>query len=279
MISAQGLIRRAERTLRLLDSDNSEKPVAFQIFGNDPSAMADAARICQDFGADIIDINMGCPVKKVLRNGAGCALLDDPDNVKRIIAAVKNAITVPLTIKMRLGMEKARQTYIEIAKIAECEGADAICLHPRTRTEFFRGDIDIDALKKLKDSVSVPVIGSGNLFSTTDVTRMLEYTGCDAVMIARGALGNPFIFEELRNPDYDGKTIVDIRHVIEEHVELFSRIVSEKVCHREMKKHMLWYTKGFPSSSSFRQKVVTTDNLVEMMSVVGEYFDAMALEQ
>jgi nifR3 family TIM-barrel protein len=280
MISAQGLVRAGKKTIHLLKSDEKEKPITFQIFGSDPRALAKAAKICEDYGADIVDINMGCPVKKVIRNGAGCALLNNPEKVKNIIASVRSAIDIPLTIKLRLGMDNENLSYLEISKIAQVEGADAICLHPRTKNQMFKGEIDIEALKMLKENVDIPVIGSGNLFDVNDVEDMFEKTGCDAVMIARGALGHPFIFKKLidtldKNEEFTPPSILQIKRIILKHIEYFLRYYPEKVCHKEMKKHMVWYTKGFEGSSSFRKKVVTTKDLNQMTKLLEEYFESL----
>jgi nifR3 family TIM-barrel protein len=283
MISTEGLIRHGKKTRDLLISDEKEKPVSYQIFGSDPERMAEAARICEQYGADIVDINMGCPVKKVIKNGAGSALMAEPQRVGEILKSIRQAITVPLTIKMRLGLTGGTD-YLEISKIAEAEGVDAICLHPRTRGQHFKGDIDLDALRKLKESVSIPVIGSGNLFTVKDVSNMFIKTGCDAVVIARGALGNPFIFKDLIHilaadpykplPEWAGQvkpSKSDLREVILKHIDHYLEYYPEKVCHRELKKHMIWYTKGLSGSSDFRKRIVTTKDLREMITMVEEY--------
>ena len=283
MISAQGLIRNGDKTKVLLRSNKNEKPVSYQIFGSDPYSLAEAAKICEAYGADIIDINMGCPVKKVIKNGAGCALLDDPKRVCAILKSVRSAINIPLTIKIRLGMGDARRSYLEVSKVAQSEGVDAICLHPRTKNQHFKGDVDLDALKLLKASVSIPVIGSGNLFNLSDVNKMFEYTRCDAVMIARGALGNPFIFSELIDKLGDdpytlnegSPVTVDrarIKDVIMKHVDLFLKHCGTTSCHREMKKHMIWYTKGLLGSASFRKRIVVTNDIQKMLQQVEEFF-------
>jgi len=275
MISAQGLIRKGKNTKALLLSNEKEKPVSYQIFGTEPLAMRSAAIICEDYGADILDINMGCPVKKVILNGAGCALLDELEKVRDILREVRKSIKIPLTIKLRLGMGNDKKNYLKVAEIAESEGVDAICLHPRTKNQQFKGDIDISALKKLKESVKIPVIGSGNLFSADDARNMLEKSGCDAVMIARGALGNPFIFRELIEGTSEPITNLKRLNVIKRHVAHFLQYYSKEECHREMKKHIIWYTKGISASSSFRKKVVTTNDIDEMMTNLEEFLEGV----
>lgn len=277
MISAQGLLRRGRKTLELLKSDDREKPVAYQIFGSDPQVMAEAAVICQELGADIVDINMGCPVKKVLKNGAGCALLDYPEKIRDILKSVRSAIKIPLTIKMRLGMESNNQTYLDVGKIAQDEGVDAVCLHPRTKNQAFKGDVDLNSLKKLKERLSIPVIGSGNLFNAGDALNMIEATNCDAVMIARGALGNPFIFKELighAGGDFINVPVqsLELKETILKHIEYFLEFCPQELCHREMKKHLIWYTKGQDGSANFRKLIVSTKDLSEMMATLYEYF-------
>jgi nifR3 family TIM-barrel protein len=297
MISAEGLVRDSKRTKAFLISDEREKPVAYQMFGSNPESLKVAAKILADYGADIIDLNMGCPVKKVIKNGAGCALLSEPEKVRNILSSIRKSINIPLTIKIRLGMNPGDLSYLKIAEIAQDEGVDAICLHPRTKNQQFKGDIDLDALKRLKESVTVPVIGSGNLFNVNDVKNMFKKTGCDAVMIARGAFGNPFIFKDIidnLSPDpYKSDVLkskeqssflsdealhrqrkLQIKEVILKHVEYFLEYYPAHVCHKEMKKHMIWYTKGFEGSADFRKKVVVTNDLDEMLLVVEDFFAA-----
>ncbi|MFC1856280.1 tRNA dihydrouridine synthase DusB [Thermodesulfobacteriota bacterium] len=286
MVSAQGLIRDGKKTKALMISDEREAPVSYQIFGSDKRALSYAAKRCEEYGADIIDLNMGCPVRKVIKNGAGCALLNEPEKVQEIFKSLRKSISVPFTIKLRLGMAKNdSDSFLEIAKIAQGEGVDAICLHPRTKNQQFKGEIDLDALKLLKQSVSIPIIGSGNLFTVKDVHKMFVESNCDAVMIARGALGNPFIFEDIietlkddpyrKECDPVEKDPADmksrIKDAILKHVEYFLEFYTEDMCHREMKKHMIWYTKGLTGSSSFRKRVVVTRDLKEMLELVTEF--------
>ncbi len=197
MVSVNGLVRGAERTCRYLDGASEDRPLGVQIFGAEAEIMAAGARIATDRGADLIDINMGCPVKKVVRAGAGSALLKDPAKVGRIVSAVRRATSLPLTVKIRAGWRRSVVNAIEIARIAEAEGADAVIVHPRTADQGFSGRADWSIIRAVKDALGIPVIGNGDIRRAADVGRMMTATACDGVMIGRAALGNPWIFQEI----------------------------------------------------------------------------------
>ena len=199
MVSVNGLVRGAERTCRYLDGASEDRPLGVQIFGAEAEIMAAGARIATDRGADLIDINMGCPVKKVVRAGAGSALLKDPAKVGRIVSAVRRATSLPLTVKIRAGWRRSVVNAIEIARIAEAEGADAVIVHPRTADQGFSGRADWSIIRAVKDALGIPVIGNGDIRRAADVGRMMTATACDGVMIGRAALGNPWIFQEIIN--------------------------------------------------------------------------------
>jgi nifR3 family TIM-barrel protein len=199
MVSANGVVRNGTRSLELVNSSADERPLAIQIFGDDPQQLADTAKLLEE-RAELIDINCGCPVNKVIRSGAGSALMREPARIGKIVATVRKAVSVPLTIKIRAGWDHATLNYLEVARIAATEGADAITLHPRTRSQGFSGKADWALIGDLKAELDIPVIGSGDILTAADAERMLSETGCDAVMIGRGGYGNPWLIRNILRP-------------------------------------------------------------------------------
>lgn len=260
MISDMGLIHEQEKTLKLADISGEEKPIAVQIFGSEAEAMVRAAQKVEAMGADIIDINMGCPAPKIVKNREGAALMLDLPRARSIIRAVVNAVKVPVTVKMRKGWDDSSINYLELAAIAEEEGAKAITLHARTRMQFYSGRADWESIKTLKKNVSVPVIGNGDIWTAEDAKRMLEETGCDAVMIARGALGNPFIFREAVALIEEGKKIPppspeEKIETAKKHLQLACLFKGEEVAVREMRKHLACYVKGMKGAARIREEI------------------------
>jgi len=225
MVSVNGLVRGAERTCRYLDGASEDRPLGVQIFGAEAEIMAAGARIATDRGADLIDVNMGCPVKKVVRAGAGSALLKDPAKVGRIVSAVRRATSLPLTVKIRAGWRRSVVNAIEIARIAEAEGADAVIVHPRTADQGFSGRADWSIIRAVKDALGIPVIGNGDIRRAADVGRMMTATACDGVMIGRAALGNPWIFQEI----IDGWPVLRQQGSLGEARVDFARMVSASI--------------------------------------------------
>jgi nifR3 family TIM-barrel protein len=256
MVSVNGLVREGAKTLALLKSTPEDRPLGIQLFGDTPESLAEAARMIEGYG-DLLDINMGCPVRKVVGTGAGSALLKEPARIAAIIRAVRGVTGLPLTVKIRSGWQCGDDTYREIGRIAEAEGCDAITLHPRSRSQMFSGQAAWDQLGELKESVSIPVIGSGDLFTAGDCLRMLRETGCDGVMIARGALGAPWIFRQVAELAERGTCtpVTNLQRVeaMRLHLELFCREAGEAVAVREMKKHVGWYARGFAGASEIRR--------------------------
>jgi len=257
MISNMGLFYRQQRTLQMADVRAEPAPVAAQIFGSEPDIVARGAALLQELGASLIDINMGCPTPKVVKNGEGAALLLDLPRAARIIRATVKAVTVPVSVKMRKGWNPGESTFLELGRIAENEGASAVALHGRSRQEFFSGQADWQAIAELKKSLRIPVIGNGDIWKAADAARMVEETGCEAVMIGRGALGNPFIFRETAalledgnepaKPGPEERIAAAIRHL-----ELACRYKGEAVAVREMRKHLSWYTRGLRGAAQIR---------------------------
>ncbi len=258
MVSVNGLVREGEKSFDLVRSIPADRPLGIQLFGDEPACMAEGARLVAEYG-DLIDINMGCPVRKVVNSGAGSALLRDPARVREIIRAVRRVTNLPLTIKIRTGWDAADLTFLKVALIAEGEGCDAITLHPRSRAQMFEGHADWAKIAELKEAVAIPVIGSGDLFTAEDAVAMLSQTGCDGVMFARGGLGNPWIFREAlalmagRKPV--PPTPAERLAVALRHLELFVGLAGDRVAVREMRKHLSWYVRGLPGAARFREAI------------------------
>jgi nifR3 family TIM-barrel protein len=275
MVSVNGLVREGAKSFSLMKSIPGDRPLGVQLFGDDPELLAEGARLAADFG-DLIDINMGCPVRKVVGSGAGSALLQAPDRVRAIVASVRRATKLPLTVKIRSGWSAASTNYLEIGRIAAGEGADAVTLHPRTRAQMFEGRSDWSQIGELKRALTIPVLGSGDLFTAADVTAMLSQTGCDGVMIARGALGNPWIFREALALQSGRESLpptpAERREVAGRHLELFVAEAGERVAVREMRKHLCWYARGVPGAAQFRGRVNQIEGRTELLSAMDEFF-------
>jgi nifR3 family TIM-barrel protein len=275
MVSAQGLIRNGKNTLTLLQSGPGDRPLGIQLFGEDPVALAEAARRVEGL-CDLIDINMGCPVRKVVAGGAGSALLRKPTLVSEILRAVRSATILPLTIKIRTGWSSSETSFLEISRIAESEGCDAITLHPRTRAQMFTEHADWDKLRELKQSSGVPIIGSGDIFSANDIVEMFEQTGCDGVMIARGALGNPWIFRETAdilaggNPRQPTRT--ERFSTVTKHLDALQELYGKQTAVCEMRKHLSWYVKGFPGAARFRARINTIVEMEPFQEAIETFF-------
>lgn len=273
MISDMGLIYGQVRTRRIADTTDEKRPIAVQIFGSDPETLSRAALIVQELGADIIDINMGCPTPKIVKNGEGAALMLDIPKCRRIIRQIVNAVQVPVTVKMRKGWDESNITCLELARTAQEEGASAVTLHPRTRMQFFSGRADWEMIKRVKEAVQIPVIGSGDVHTAQDAQLMLEITGCDAVMIGRAAMGNPFIIRETVELLTNGKvlpppTAEERLEVALRHLDLAIKYKGEWVAVREMRKQLTWYIKGRPGAAQIRTMInqaTTREEIIEIM--------------
>lgn len=275
MVSVNGLVREGQKSFDLARSTADDRPLGVQIFGEEPEVMGEGAALVAEYG-DLIDINMGCPVRKVVGSGAGSALLREPLKVAAIIRAVRRRISLPLTIKIRSGWQGGEENYLEIAAIAEAEGCDAITLHPRTRSQMFSGRAAWEQIAEVKGRLAIPVIGSGDLFTPQDVATMLTETGCDAVMLARGAMGNPWLFRDTRRLlSGDAVALPSPAERLEVslfHFELLVRFSGEKVAVREMRKHVSWYAKGLPGVAVFRSEVNRIDEGERFVTTIEEFF-------
>jgi tRNA-dihydrouridine synthase B len=257
MVSGSGLVRRTEKTFRYLSSSPEDRPLGVQLFGYDPDTLAAAARIAEEGGADLLDVNMGCPVKKVARTGSGASLMRDPERVAAILRAVRKASILPLTVKIRAGWNARLINALEIGRIAEDCGVDAVTLHPRTADQGFGGRSDWGLIAALKERLRVPVIGSGDVRSPEDADRMFRETGCDGVMVGRGALGNPWlignILLHLSGSGFSVPSLSAREGIIRRHLTLAIDFYGEKIGARDFRKHLLWYTKGLRDGARFRQ--------------------------
>ena len=274
MISANGLFYGGSGTEGLLFSRAEERPLGVQLFGEDPQRLADAARQVEP-AADLIDLNCGCPVKKVVGSGAGSALLREPAKIAAIVGAVRKATSRPLTIKLRSGWDAGCRNFLEVARLAVTEGVDAITLHPRTRCQMFGGKADWSDIARLKASVPVPVIASGDIFTADDALAVIGQTGCDAVMVARGGYGNPWlirqIVERLAGRNEVPPTPAERLRCAGEHLELFLAIYGPARTLAHMRKHLCWYTHGLPSATGFRQRINQTRTLIEMQDLLADF--------
>ena len=270
MVSVNGLVREGVKTLALLKSSPEDRPLGIQLFGDKPDDLAEAARMVEGYG-ELIDINMGCPVRKVVGTGAGSALLQEPLKIAAIVRAVRAATTLPLTIKIRSGWHCGDNVFQEVGRIAEAEGCDAITLHPRSRSLMFSGHADWSHLREMKAALSIPVLGSGDLFTPEDCLRMLRETGCDGIMIARGSLGAPWIFRQVNELQETGQyspiTTIERADTIEQHLHLFIEEMGEAVAVREIKKHIGWYAKGFAGASEIRRTANYAQSLEDITSL------------
>ncbi len=284
MISANGLIRAGRNSEALLHRTAADHPLGVQIFGDDPQVLAKAAAQVEECG-ELIDLNLGCPVKKVVRSGAGSALMREPNQVARIVAAVRSAVRCPLTVKIRSGWDADSVNYLEIGRIVEAEGADALTLHPRTRSQGFTGKADWSQIRNLKQALQIPVIGSGDINTPGDARRMLQETGCDAIMLGRGCYGNPWLIEnilagaETLRPQQPGprQRLVAVRA----HVDLFVSHFGDERAHREMRKHLCWYSRGLPGAAAYRTGINQTHSFADLWQVTESFFlkAAEALER
>ena len=259
MVSAKAIYYNNKNTKELLTIDKNEGPVSLQLFGSEPKLMAEMAKRIEEIPFDILDFNMGCPVPKVVNNGEGSALMKNPVLAGHIIEAMANAISKPVTVKIRAGFDAEHINAVEIAKIAENSGAAAITVHARTREQYYSGKADREIIRLVKEAVTIPVIGNGDIDCYESAKHMLEYTGCDGVVIGRGAEGNPWIFEELNAKyaglDYNKPSLEEVKEMIMRHARMLIDYKGEYIGIREMRKHAAWYTAGFKGASKLRGRL------------------------
>lgn len=277
MVSAKALYYGNKNTEPLLATDERERPVSVQIFGSEPELMGEMAKKLEEKSCfDAVDINMGCPVPKIVNNGEGSALMKNPELAGKIIKSVSSAISLPLTVKIRKGFTEETQNAVEMAQIAEANGAAAIAVHGRTREQYYSGTADWEMIRKVKEAVKIPVIGNGDVFEPEDAMRLYEETGCDGIMIARGAKGNPWLFKRIVHY-MDTKELLpkpqlsDVVAMILRHGEMMVQFKGEYIGIREMRKHVAWYTVGYPASSKLRNLVNQVETLEQLKQLMTEY--------
>lgn len=275
MVSAKAILYNNKNTDKLLEVDPRERPVAVQLFGSAPEILSRMAARIEDGPYDFIDINMGCPVPKVVNNGEGSALMRNPKQVEAILTAMVKALKKPVTVKFRKGFNDREVNAVEIAKIAESCGVAAVAVHGRTREQYYSGTADWDIIRQVKEAVSIPVIGNGDIFTPEDGKRMLEETGCDGLMVARGAKGNPWIFKRLTHYLDTGEllpppTKEEKKEMILRHARMQVELKGEYQGIREMRKHVAWYTAGCPGSSALRNDVNLVETLAELEELIEE---------
>lgn len=278
MVSAKGIYYDNKNTEALLQVLDEERPVALQLFGSDPHLMAEMAKKIEHRNFDILDINMGCPVPKVVNNNEGSALLKNPKLVGQIVSEVSKAISKPLTIKIRKGFGNDDCNAVEIAKVIEANGAAAVAIHGRTREQYYTGKADWDVIKAVKEAVSIPVFGNGDVTSPELAKKMLEYTGCDGVMIARGVRGNPWLFGQIKHYLNTGElldkpTIEEVVATIKRHARLQIQYKGEYLGIREMRKHVAWYTTGYKESAKLRNQVNEVSTLEGLDVLLDSYLE------
>lgn len=275
MVSAKALLYKNKNTKPLLETRVEEAPIAVQLFGSDPDIMTEMALQLEEGPYDIIDVNMGCPVPKIVNNGEGSALMKNPKLAEQILSSMAKRLHKPLTVKFRKGFYDAEVNAVEFAKMAESCGVAAIAVHGRTREQYYSGKADWDIIRQVKEAVSVPVFGNGDIFTPEDAKRMKEETGCDGLMVARGAKGNPWIFSRITHYLETGELLPppskdEVKKAILRHGKLQVEYKGENVAMREMRKHVAWYTAGYPHSAALRNEINLVETMEELIHLLEE---------
>lgn len=275
MVSAKAIAYRNRNTEKLMQIEPGERPVSLQLFGSEPELMAEIARQIEERPFDILDINMGCPVPKIVGNGEGSALMRDPKRVEQIISQIARATRKPVTVKIRKGFDDAHVNAVEIARIAEGCGAAAVAVHGRTREQYYSGTADWEIIRQVKEAVSIPVIGNGDVDSPGKAKALLEETGCDGVMIGRAARGNPWIFHQVRafletGAQEEKPSTEEVRSMMLRHARMQVEYKGDYTGIREMRKHISWYTAGLPHSARLRARINSVESLTELEELLGE---------
>ena len=276
MVSAKAIYYHNKNTELLMQTDPGEHPVSLQLFGSDPKIMSEMAKQIEERPFDILDVNMGCPVPKVVNNGEGSALMKNPALVREIVTAMAKAVKKPLTVKIRMGFDGEHINAVEIAKIIEDSGAAAVAVHGRTRQQYYSGEADWEIIRKVKEAVSIPVIGNGDVDSPQKAKRMLEETGCDGVMVGRAARGNPWLLGRIARYLEDGELLEnpspeEVKTMILRHARMQLEYKGEYTGMREMRKHVAWYTAGYPRSSKLRQAVNGLESLNQLEELLEDW--------
>ena len=274
MVSAKAVLYNNKNTRELLQIDPAERPAAVQLFGSEPDIMAEIAARLEEGPYDYIDVNMGCPVPKIVNNGEGSALMKNPERAKEVLTAMVKAVKKPVTVKFRKGFDDTCINAVEIAKIAESAGVAAVAVHGRTREQYYSGKADWNIIREVKKAVKIPVIGNGDVFTPQDAKRLVEETGCDGIMVARGAKGNPWIFKQITHYLETGEllprpSVEELKAMILRHGQMMMEFKGELAGMREMRKHVAWYTAGYPNSAALRNEINSVATLEELTELIG----------
>ena len=275
MVSAKAILYNNRNTKKLMQIHPQERPAAIQLFGSDPDIMAQIAARIEDGPYDFIDVNMGCPVPKVVNNGEGSALMKNPKQAEKVLSAMVKAVKKPVTVKFRKGFNDTSVNAVEFAKMAEGSGVAAVAVHGRTREQYYSGKADWDIIRQVKEAVKIPVIGNGDIFTPQDAGRMMEETGCDGIMVARGAKGNPWIFRRINHyldtgEILPGPSIEEIQAMILRHGHMLAAYKGEQTAMREMRGHVAWYTKGMPHSAALRNEINQVETLKGLAGLLNQ---------
>ena len=275
MVSSKGIAYNSKKSAELMELSDKERPSAVQLFGTEPDTMAQAAEFAMRYRPDVIDINMGCPAPKISGGGSGAALMRDPELCGRIVKAVSSAVDIPVTVKIRSGFDFEHINAVEVAKIVEKNGAQAVTVHGRTRQQFYAPPVNYDIIREVKRALTIPVIGNGDICSAKSAQHMYDYTGCDYIMVGRGALGNPWVFREIDEYFRTGKIISP--PTLDEKLDVLSRHISraveykgEYVGMREARKHTAYYLKGFKNAAKLRNLAFSMDTLDDLQKLINE---------
>ncbi len=276
MVSSRGLHFKDKKTKELLKTNDIEAPLIVQLFGNEPDVLAEAAKILEDSGVKYLDINMGCPAPKIVKNGDGCSLMKDELLAGKITEAVTKAVSVPVSVKFRAGWDKDNINAVSFAKTIENAGASCVTVHGRTKDQFYSGFADYDIIRQVKEAVKIPVIANGDVVDSVSAKDILEKTGCTSLMVGRGALGNPFVFKEIKEA-FKGNSITSVqssekRKALIRHIELMEEYKPEHVGVPEMRKHFAWYLKGIPHSGKYKLQAFSAKTYKEMINLAKQIF-------
>ena len=282
-ISSKAIVSGNQRTREMMYFSEEERPLAIQIYGSDAATMREAALVVEELGADICDINMGCPANKVLKGCAGAALMGDLKLAERIIRTVRDAITIPLTVKFRLGLDESRRNYLELGRICEANGVQMVAMHARTARQMFDGSADWSHLARLKETLAIPVVGNGDVREPEDALRMLAETGCDGVMIGRGATRNPWLFRQIAARLSGGATpeptLADRRDLILGHFRLLAEREASSYAMHKLRKFTGWYTHGLPNGRRLRQEINQLPDVPSFLAAIAAFFAEVLVEQ
>jgi nifR3 family TIM-barrel protein len=282
-ISSRAIVSGNQRTRELMFFSPEERPLSIQIYGSDAATMREAALVVEELGADICDINMGCPANKVLKGCAGAALMGDLQLAERIIRTVRDAISIPLTVKFRLGLDESRRNYLELGRICEANGVQAVAMHARTARQMFTGEADWSHLARLKETLSIPVIGNGDVREPEDAVRMLAATGCDGVMVGRGATINPWLFRQIAarisGGTFTEPTVADRRDMILGHFRLVAEREPSRYAMHKLRKFTGWYTHGLPNGRRLRQEINQLPDVESFLAAVESFFAEILVDK